>query len=421
MTRRTPLALLALLLLAAAAPARPVKEWTVLCYFVGDDDGDRPIEDSQIDDLLELDSIGTRDQVNLLVQMDRGKKLTRKMKQYYSDPNESGGLRYRIDRDKWVTQEKLGEVNSGDPKVLYDALAWAAREYPAKRYALIINAHGSGVLSWRGVGGTGSSRPGEVDFDPFTGYDDTDGDCLTVFEVRAVLDAFRDRLNGGRALDLLGFDSCFSLMVEVLFELRHGAQVIVGSPNLVPGTGYDYRGTAAALVRNPTMGAEELGKVITRTFIDSVGSNRKSQVLGAWRSSGAEGLLSALSRLTLELERARREHGAKLSFSDLTSYNDRYWDLGRVLAAIRRGDTGTAGAPNFGAIRELAEEVEGARRAAMVSLWYDGNFARNKVGGVALYWPDGDEYRKYRDFYKALEASREGRWDEFLDYRELGL
>lgn len=421
MTRLLSAALAAGALLAAgAAPAHAMKEWTVIGYFVGDDDGNAPIEDSQIRDLLELDGIGSSADVDLIVQMDRGPKLTQRMKRYYSDPNYSGGVRYHIKGGKWHTEAKLGEVNSGDPKTLYDALRWAVEHHPAKRYALVINAHGSGVMSWRGVGSVKDSDPGAVNFDPFTGYDDTDGDCLTVFEIREVLRAFSDRLNGGRKLDLLAFDSCLSLMAEVLYEFRDGAEVMVGSPSLVPGTGLDYAGFAGWLRRNPQASAEQLGEVITKTFIDSVGHVSDSQVMGAWRPAAAEELLSALSRLSDELRRARRA-GAKLSFQNQTSYNDRYWDLGRFTRAIRVGDSGVAAAPNYAAVVEAAEAVDAARAAARVSLWYDGSFAKAKVGGVSVYWPEKDEYQGYRRYYKALSSSHDGRWDEFLDARELGI
>lgn len=421
MNRFVPTALAAAALFAAgAAPAHAMKEWTVIGYFVGDDDGNQPIEDSQIRDLLELDGVGSSSDVDLIVQMDRGPKLTQKMKQYYSDPNYSGGIRYHIKDGKWFTEAKLGEVNSGDPRTLYEALKWAVEHHPAKRYALVINAHGSGVMSWRGVGATGSDDPGAVNFDPFTGYDDTDGDCLTVFEIREVLRAFSDRLNGGKKLDLMAFDSCLALMAEVLYEFRDGADVVVGSPALVPGTGLDYAGFSRWLRRNPQGSAEQLAEVITKTFIDSVGHLRDSQVMGAWRPAVAEELLSAMSRLSDELRRARRA-GAKLSFQNQTSYNDRYWDLARFTRSIREGNSGVTAAPNYAAVVEAAEAVDAARNAARISLWYDGTYAKSKVGGVSVYWPEKGEYEGYRRFYKALSSSQDGRWDEFLDARELGI
>lgn len=416
--RVSALALVALLALGPTAQAR--KAWTVVVYMSGDDTSDHPIEDSQINDLLELDSVGSTSEVDFLVQMDRGTKLTQKMKRYYSDPNYSGGIRYHMQRDKWVTEAKLGEVNMGDPQTLYDCLRWAVEEHPAENYALIVNAHGSGVLSWRGVGGTGSSTPGAVDFDPFTAYDDTDNDCLTVWEIEKVLQAFQDRLNGGRKLNVLGFDSCLSMMVEALYQFRDSVEVMVGSPSLVPGTGLAYGDFGRWLARNPRANSVELSKVIVKTFIDSVQSNRDAQVMAAYRPAAAEDLVSDLSRLCMELLRARKE-GAKLSFNGQVSYNDNYWDLELFLRSIVQGDTGVRSASNYATIRSLAQEVSEARRNATVSIWYDGKFAKNKVGALSVLWPEPGDYKRYRRYYKAMSSSRDGYWDEFLDARELGI
>jgi hypothetical protein len=407
-----------LLILGPSVQAK--KSWTVLCYFVGDDEGENPIENSQINDLLELDSVGSTQSVDFIVQMDRGPKLTQKMKKYYSDPNYSGGVRYHIQRDKWVQEEKLGEVNMGDPRTLYESLRWAAQTHPAENYALIINAHGSGILSWRGTGGTSSANPGAVDFDPFTAYDDTDKDCLTIWEIQKVLGAFQDRLNDGKKLGILGFDSCLSMMVESLYQFRNSAEVMVGSPSLVPGSGFAYDAFGRWLASNPSANSEQLAGVMVKTFIDSVHTNTSNEVLAAYRLSGAEELVSSLSRLCIELLRARQQ-GAKLSFQNQTNYNDNYWDLARFLRSILDGNTGVRTSPDYAIIRSLAFEVEQARKAASVSIWYDGSFAKNEVGALSVLWPDKDNYQRYRQYYKAMDSSLDGQWDEFLDARELGI
>lgn len=410
--------------LALASPARAEKEWTVIHYFVGDYDEARPIEDSQIGDLLELSAVGSTAAVDLVVQMDRGPKLTERMRQHYQDPNYSGVMRYRIEKDKWVPEGRLGEKNSGDPATLYECLRWAVEAHPAKRYALIVNSHGSGPISFKGPGSAGSARPGEVSFaagDRFVAYDTTDDDCLTVFEIGAVLEAFAERLRDGRKLELLGFDSCLTAGFEMLVELRRGAAVVVASPTLVPGTGFDYDTFAAGLARDPGQGAEAAADLLVRTFIDSVGSNGQSDVLGAWRTAGSEELAAAVSRLVVELLRARKA-GYKLSFEAQSSYGDaqRYWDMGRLCRALRDRRTGVAGAPNEAAIQAAAAAVEAARAALRVSLWYDGAYAEAEVGGLSLFWPGKDEYARFRAFYKAFETSKTGFWDEFLDVRELG-
>ena len=50
-----------------------------------------------------------------------------------------------------------------------------------------------------------------------------------------------------------------------------------------------------------------------------------------------------------------------------------------------------------------------------------GSHAQNKVGGIAIAWPEPDKYKSYRDFYKALDFSKTTKWDEVLDLRELNI
>ncbi len=275
-------------------------------------------------------------------------------------------------------------------------------------------------MSWRGVGSVSWVDPGAVEFQDFTGYDDTDNDTLTVFELREVLKSFKNKLNGGKALDIMAFDSCYSLMMEVLYELKDGAEVIVGSPNTVPGMGLSYDGFARWLVRHPEANAEQLADVMVETFIKAAQTLDSAQIMGAWRLNQAEEIVSSLSRLSLELIRAKRA-GVKLSFQNQTRYNDRYWDLKRFARSILDGNSGVTPAPNLEAIVEAAQAVEAARNAALITLWYKGSFAEAKAGGMAMYWPEGKEYKQFHKFYKALGSSQEGFWDEFLDARELGV
>ena len=186
--------LMCVLVCALAVPAVSVamNEWTIIVYQCADDSSSSTLEDAAIADLCELDSIGSQGGLEIIVQIDRGTKLSNLMQQVYTDPNYSGANRFLINKGKWVTEAKLGEVNMGSPKALYDCMKWAAKDHPAKHYFVVLAGHGSGVFSWRGTGSVSSANPGEVspfdDYEDFVAYDSTDNDCLTVFEVSQVLE-----------------------------------------------------------------------------------------------------------------------------------------------------------------------------------------------------------------------------------------
>jgi len=420
-TITTMLTTLALLSLPVAALA--LNEWTIIVYQCSDDCTSATLEEAAVRDLIELDSVGSQGGLEIIAQVDRGDKLTSFLKSVYGDPDYSGASRYKINRDKWATEAKLGEVNMGSPAALWDCLKWAATSHPAKRYVLVLAGHGSGVFSWRGVGSTSSSQPGAVDFDPdtFVAYDDTDDDCLTVFEVAAVLRSFKDKLNRGRPIELVAFDSCLSGMLEVLYQLRDGAAVAVGSASTVPMSGLNYGAVARAIVANEQIGTEALAEVAVKAFIDDAPCSGKGDIMAAFRLSAIENLAGSWSRLSTELLRAMIETGRGFGLKDLVSYNDRYWDIKRMCQSIVDGKLDVHGASNGAIITEYANEVLADRSAAVISLWYGGGYADQKAGGLSVAWPDKDEYRKYRAFYKALDFARDTTWDEVLDRRELGI
>jgi hypothetical protein len=104
-------------------------KWTFLVYMAGDNN----LDGAALRDIAEMARAGSTKEVNILVQLDRIEdNLTR---------------RFRITRGggfKTDCIESFGDTNTGDPQILYDFVKWAADNYPADRYALILWNHGSG-------------------------------------------------------------------------------------------------------------------------------------------------------------------------------------------------------------------------------------------------------------------------------------
>lgn len=407
---------LGLLVLLTVAPVQAAGSWTVLLYLVADDDSPA-IEDAAIRDLDQLALSGPPGGVTFLAQVDRGSKLSPLMRERYQDPNYSGVMRYRIEKDKWVKLGQPGELNSGDPKVLLDFVNWGLEQAPAENVMLVISSHGSGTMSWRGVGAVGSATPGEVRLDPYVGYDDKDNDCLTLFELARVLESVATKR--GKPVDILGLDACYSSSIEALYQLRKGTRTIVASESLMPMTGLEYLPLVGELHKNPSLPTDKVCEILVKSFIDAQSSG--NEVLGAFRTSAADDLASSLESLSQELVRALRQVGS-IGLKNLTAFakDDLYWDLKRIAERIGDPATDLKGAANAAELRQAAAAVIEARRAATISLWYMGTYAEQKIGGLSLYWPARETYAKHRSFYRALALSQDTHWDEFLDLRLLG-
>ena len=222
-----------------------------------------------------------------------------------------------------------------------------------------------------------------------------------MFEITAVMKAFREKLNGGRKLDVVGFDACLPGAVEVLYQFREVAEVLVGSPDTIPIDGFNYRAILEALAKKPAMSGEEFGALHAQKF--------SQRVMGAWRTSKAQEVVFAFNNLAMEVLKALKESKGKLSFTGVTSFGgkDRYWAMLDVVAAIDR-QSQDWNAANKAAIRPLVGEVRDAVNAARIT----------DFGLMTVARPVGDEYRQFRAFYKALEFAGATQWDEILDYLE---
>jgi len=406
---KTRALLLALVMLfgLATSQATALNEWTFIVYMVNDDD-ESAIEDANIRNLNDMVRIGAGEGNEIIVQMDGRKggaggfwgSLFGGSK---DDLRYSGGQRLTVQKGKIVSEAKLGEVNMGSPYCLWDCLKWAQEKHPARHYALIFNSHGSGVFSWRGTGGTSSSKPGAVDFDPgrFVAYDDTDNDCLTVFEIAAVLKAFREKLNMGHAMDIVGFDACLPAGIEALYQLRDAFAYLIGSPDTTNINGFNYRGIAEELVRQPKIAPEAFATLMARKMNNSD--------MGAWRCAKAQEVVFAVNNLTIEVAKAVKETGQPLSLRGIRTFGGKnyYWDLGEIATALADGRSNLSSAKNAQVIRQLAGEALEGLKAARLTSW----------GGLTIACPAAADYAKFQSFYKALDFAQATQWDEILDQR----
>ncbi|MBU4143287.1 peptidase C11, partial [Patescibacteria group bacterium] len=196
-------------------------KWTFMVYMAGDNN----LDGAALRDIAEMARAGSTKDVNVLVQLDRLEdNLTRRFR-----ITQGGGF-------KKDCIESFGDTNTGDPKILYDFVKWAADNYPADRYALILWNHGSGW--WEEEKGKADDPVGRMPRRHLFNhlillehrsicYDDTSGgDALDNRELKGVLNQACAIL--GKKIDLLGMDACLMNMVEVAYQQREFVNIIVG-------------------------------------------------------------------------------------------------------------------------------------------------------------------------------------------------
>ncbi len=205
--------------LQQAAP----NSWTILVYLHGDNN----LEGSSLDDLKEMEAVGSKQGFNIVVQWDR--------------ISVSGGIRGVVKKGSLETRQKLPEQNSDDPKVLSSFLQWGVRSFPAQRYGVILWDHGG---QWDGG---------------FGGDETTGESSMSVFDLRNAIQSAMVS-TGVKRLDFLAFDTCLMGGLEVLGQFADLTKLYLADPEIDYGAGWDYTAALGYLQKNVGVNVLEFGK-----------------------------------------------------------------------------------------------------------------------------------------------------------------
>ena len=244
-------------------------QWLYMLYIMADIDYGTDNDFYKLDEVLTPTAAGTglTEEVKVVYVVDR-------MNNWPDAPN--ANARYYEMRDHTpILLQDLGEVNMGDPATLSDFVIWAESNYPASKTCLIIAAeHGDAWISPMPEDETVPGQPGVTD-------------SLSVEEVQQAL---ATAMSGTLVqLDVLNMIVCLMQMVEVDYELRGLAKVIVDSQDVSMYHPYDmYIGD---LIANPSMDAAGLGTVMVNDYA-SCGVNWLYHTMSAIDMSGMSTLAS---------------------------------------------------------------------------------------------------------------------------------
>ncbi len=379
------------------AVAEPV-DWTVLVYL----DGDNNLEQPGIWDVNEMESAGSSDRVNVLVQLDRTEGYSS------DDGNWTGTRRYKITADTNLNRisstvlTDLGEVNMGDPNTLADFVAWGIASYPAEHYALVLWNHGSG---WLGIA-----------------FDDTtsDADGLTMPEIdQALTQALNE--TGVEKLDIIGFDACLMAQIDVFQRMVPFAKYSVASEEVVPGLGWDYEAILQNLYADPTMDGKTWAGHLVSDYLNFYEKESPDEfvTMSAVDLSMLPFVTGSLESLAKELQtnptavasaigdaRNGAEGYALMYPEDANFYAS--IDMGHFLAILSQLSSGS--------VKETADAVLQAMQNAIITAGHGAGFSQ--ANGISLYFPRTAEFFSTR--YR--QESNLTFWNDFLaSYHGVGL
>ena len=355
-------------------------QWTVMVYMNGDCD----LEDAMLEDFLEMAAVGSSDEVNIVVQMDR----TPGHDDSYG--NWTNIRRGRVESGdipdtSWGTS--IVEANMGAASILRCFATWAANTYPAENYAIILWDHGNGFA---GVCADESAEDDELD----------------IPELTAAFGAMSSDLR------VVAFDACLMGMTELGYQFAPFADVFVGSEETLPNDGYNYA-FLRSVVNNPEISATGLASAIVNSLMSQPGYSSDDVTIAASRAAAIRsGVLSSINQLT----------SAILGNSDFDW--DQFWadaanaqqfdeaddvpfrDLADFMSKIAGGGYGSA-------VTGAANAVRNAVHAAVFA--EDGTMP--SAEGLSIYLPvDGDDVLPYFELYNDdhLDFVADGLWDELI-------
>jgi hypothetical protein len=245
------------------------EKWNFIVYIAGNNNLSKFTQRN----IKQMVSIGSNERINILVQLDQwGKRDV---------------TRYFIKKNHPLLMEKLEntiENTSGTPESLFNCFKWATLNFPATRNALILWNHGAGILDPHIYGRLLLNNRDELYvFNPETclleldrnalikklitndkgiAFNDTFETYLSNDELKETLEKISRELLGGKKIDIVGMDACHMAMVEVGTQIKNNVDYMIGSQEVEPGNGWNYRYILAPLEKKQLSPAELAAQIV---------------------------------------------------------------------------------------------------------------------------------------------------------------
>ena len=212
---------------------------TIMVYLCGTDLESR--SGMGTSDLQEMAAANLGKKVNLLVYTGgcsswRNNIVSSRVNQVYQVME--GGVKCLV--------KDAGTAAMTNPDNLASYIQWAAKNYPANRYELILWDHGGGSVSGYG-------------------YDEKyrSSGSMTLSGIQSALE------KGGVKFDFVGFDACLMATTETALMLSNYADYMVASEETEPGVGWFYTDWLNALGQNTSIPTVQLGQKIVDSFVET--------------------------------------------------------------------------------------------------------------------------------------------------------
>lgn len=285
------------------------------------------------------------------------------------------------------------ERDSADYRVMRAFSKWGFSTYPSELKLLDIDNHGGAFMG--------------------IAKDDTSGKIMSLPNIAK---AIKD---GAGKVDLLNFDACLMGSIEVVYEVKDVADVVIGSEDSTLGTGMLYTKNMNTIIEK-AKNAEEIGRNIVLAS-DRQGKdflrrpNRKGNVpnvftISAYKTANSNNLISEinnLSKLLIKnmstLKPALRSaidgaHALNIDADDLGGQRDLHEILSRMNTVVNDASVKAA----------IVKTRDALNKTIILSRTHN---AEKHAQGMAI---NVSSNTVISEAYKATAFAKATQWDEFV-------
>lgn len=387
-----------------------VKEWSFFVYMAARNDL-HPFSKMNMRQMLD---VGSNERINIVVQLD--------------EPIRKGTQRFYVEKgNPIVVHQDSTHVDSGNPDSLIEFCRWAVAHYPAKHYAIVLWDHGTGGSTDPhlsryfetqdafdlGIPCNWLAGQKQLLFPSFllhqeifpnkkgVCFDELYRSYINNQGLARAFDTIDQEVMHGKKWDIVGFDACLMADLATAAILRDYANIMVGSQEVEPGTGWNYRLILSPFVEK-TLEPTDFATHIVRSYAQAYFIFTQDFTQSAVDLRFIEGLeqnIHDVAQLLVECLRLEKERSVLYTMlischpKECVCFDDpSYKDLGHLYSNVlthlnnfRFTDEGKGQILVAALQQKLSEGLELIQKAVLA------NAVGKNVGkamGISIYYPE---------------------------------
>lgn len=393
------------------------KDWTVL-YLM---DGTNDLEPYIMQNMRDLEKVGSGKNVNVVAQMSRGDHRSiygKHRRTTKIDGDWMGTRRYYVTKapvgarklHSPVLSHDVDVPNHGAPSTIADFLSWGMKKFPAKHYMVVVSDHGKGFVG--------------------TGFDRFSKDHLKLGELRQGLEQAVQQT--GIKPDMLVFDACEMASLEVAHELKDVAKTLVASEEVLGAEGLPHIKFLRNLSKtskedglNQAANLVEFSRVDQAQRFDEDRPDAAVQ-LSAIDLSKVEQLTDAVTALGKAMGRSKQDPAKIKTLVESTLHfcekrrstpDSDYRDLGHFCQNLVESSHTT------GPVKKAAERVLTQMQTTIIASQNEAESMSNATG-ISVYIPNSPvperfnrrrSWGKFDDSYHDTNFDKDSQWSQWIN------